>query len=359
MRLELSVAGDVPLAARTTLGVGGRARWLADARSSHDVAAAQAWCEARGCNLFVLGGGSNLVVADEGFDGLVLSMRVRQLQFQTDDAAVMLAGAGEPWDDCVAAAVGRGLTGIECLSGIPGQVGGTPIQNVGAYGQDVSQTIHSVCAFDRSSGRMVDLAAADCHFGYRTSRFKSVDAGRFIVTSVTFGLRRELAAPTYPDVVTYLRERAIEAPTAVDVRQAVLSIRRRKGMVVDEADPDTRSVGSFFMNPVVALDACARIASVAGAMPPTFGVDAEHVKVPAAWLIESAGFRKGDADGAVGISTRHPLALVNRGGATARDVLRLAARIKRRVLDRYAVSLRPEPIFVGFGRDPGVEFLLS
>lgn len=359
MRLELPVAGDVSLAARTTLGVGGRARWLAEARSSDDVEAAQAWCKARGCGLFVLGGGSNLVIADEGFDGLVLAMRVRQLRFDPDDPELMVAGAGEAWDDCVASAVARGLTGIECLSGVPGQVGGTPIQNVGAYGQEVSQTIQSVSAFDRSSGTMVELMAADCGFAYRMSRFKRTDAGRFIVTGVTFRLRRELAMPTYPDVVAYLRERAIKAPTAVDLREAVLSIRRRKGMVVDEADRDTRSVGSFFMNPVVPLEACDRIATAAGAMPPAFGIDAGHVKVPAAWLIERAGFRKGDVDGAVGISTKHPLALVNRGGATARDVVRLAARIKQGVLDRFGVSLRPEPIFVGFEGDPRVEFLLS
>jgi UDP-N-acetylmuramate dehydrogenase len=360
MPRELQLEEQVSLAARTTLGVGGRARWFALAKTSDDIAAARVWCDEHGCDLFVLGGGSNLVISDRGFDGLVLWNRVRGLVFDAaGDGTVLSAGAGEVWDDVVAAAVDRGLGGIECLSGIPGQVGGTPIQNVGAYGQEVSQAIESVAAYDRSTAMVVELGAGDCGFAYRMSRFKGADAGRFVVTSVRFRLRHEVALPTYPDVLAYLREHQVGAPTVADLRRAVLSIRRRKGMVVDAADPDTRSAGSFFMNPLLTRRDGERIASIAGAAPPSFGIDADHMKVPAAWLIERAGFHKGTADGAVGISTKHPLALVNRGGAAAADVLRLAVRIKRGVADRFGVCLRPEPIFVGFGDDPGVQFLLS
>jgi UDP-N-acetylmuramate dehydrogenase len=356
---ELSVSERVPLAPKSTLGVGGCARWFAEAATPADVAAAQAWCRDRGLDLFLLGGGSNVVIADAGFDGLVLRIAIRGLDFSdTPDGSVVTAGAGEVWDDVVAAAVRRGLAGIECLSGIPGLVGATPIQNVGAYGQDVGQTIQSVTTLDRITGAVGDIPVADCGFAYRMSRFKGADAGRFVVTRVSFRLRRGAATATYPDVRTYLADHRVSEPTVAQLRDAVLAIRRRKGMVLDEADPDTRSVGSFFMNPVVTSADHERIGSVAGTRPPSFPVDADHVKVPAAWLIERAGFRKGDGDGAVGISTRHPLAIVNRGAATARDVLRMATRIKKGVADRFAVLLRPEPIFVGFGDDPEVTYLL-
>ena len=358
MSHELRVGSSMSLADKTTLGVGGEARWFAVAQSASDIAAAHEWCSARGCELFVLGGGSNLVIADQGFDGLVLWIRTRHLDFaDSRDGAMLTAGAGEEWDGVVAAAVERGLAGLECLSGIPGQVGGTPIQNVGAYGQEVAQTIASVTAFDRFTGTIVDIPAGDCAFAYRLSRFKSIDSGRFIVTSVSFRLSRDVRPPAYPDVLAWLRDHQIASPTVVDLRRAVLTIRRRKWMVLDRSDPDTRSVGSFFMNPVVTLADRERIATTTGAVPPSFPVDDEHVKLPAAWLIERAGFQKGDTDGPVGISTKHPLALVNRGGATARDVLRLAGRIKRGVADRFGVSLRPEPIFVGFGDDPEVTYL--
>jgi len=356
---ELSVGDRMPLAGKTTLGVGGAARWFAVAHSAADIAAAEEWCTARGCQLFVLGGGSNLVISDEGFDGLVLWINTRQLDFSDTPASVILtAGAGEVWDAVVAAAADRNLAGLECLSGIPGQVGGTPIQNVGAYGQEVAQAMTSLTAFDRSTRTVVDIPAVDCGFAYRTSRFKSTDAGRFVVISVSFTLRTDVSPPTYPDVLGYLRDHQITAPTVADLRRGVLSIRRRKGMVLDDADPDTRSVGSFFINPVVTLTDRERLAATTGAMPPSFQVDDAHVKLPAAWLIERAGCRKGDGDGAVGISTKHPLALVNRGGATARDVLRLAGRIKRAVADRFGVFLRPEPIFVGFGDDRALTYLL-
>ncbi len=348
----------VPLAALSTLGVGGDARWFVAAADRDTVEAAHRWSRERGVPLVVLGGGSNLVVADAGIDGLVLQIRLAGIDFERRSGDTLItAGAGEAWDDLVAAAAARGLAGLECLSGIPGSVGGTPIQNVGAYGQEVGDTIETVTAYDRDRTEMRMLSAADCHFAYRSSRFKHADAGRFIVCGVTFRLRPGPATVAYPDVRAQIERSRISMPTVGDVREAVLAVRRAKGMVVDPADPDTRSVGSFFTNPVLSDDHRERIAAAAGEAVPGFAADGGGVKVPAAWLIERAGFKRGDADGAVGISTRHTLAIVNRGGASADDVIRLAVRIKRRVADLFDVLLLPEPVFAGFGDNADLAYL--
>jgi UDP-N-acetylmuramate dehydrogenase len=350
----------VPLAPFSTLGVGGAARWFARAESMADVAAAHQWCVKRGSPLFVLGGGSNLVIADEGVDGLVLQIAMQGTHVAPiGDDTFVTAAAGETWDALVAEVVSLGLAGVECLSGIPGSVGGTPIQNVGAYGQDVAETIHEVLAFDRAEGGLATLSGADCGFEYRNSRFKREDAGRFIVCAVTFRLRPGEGAATYPDLVRHLEAAGITSPSVSDVRNAVLAIRRQKGMVLDASDADTRSVGSFFMNPVVPRDTHARIAGSESAGPvPGFALASGDMKIPAAWLIERAGFAKGYESGKVGLSSKHPLAIVNRGGASARDVVDLAVRIKRGVADQFGIWLRPEPMFVGFGDDAGVDYLL-
>src|SRR6266545_938538 len=242
----LEPRADVPLAPFSTLGVGGAARWFARAESVEDVAAAHRWCEQRNSPLLVLGGGSNLVIADRGVDGLVLQIALRGVDVASiEDDTFVTAAAGEPWDALVSDVVARGLAGLECLSGIPGSVGGTPIQNVGAYGQEVAGVIESVTAFDRNEQRGVALPASECGFAYRMSRFKDRDVGRFVVCQVTFRLRPGSPTITYPDVIEYLSRQATGSPTVRDVREAVLNIRRRKGMVIDAADPDTRSVGSF------------------------------------------------------------------------------------------------------------------
>ena len=310
--------------------------------------------------MFILGGGSNLVIAEAWFEGLGLHLDIRGRTYRKDgDDTLVTVGAGEPWDATVADCVNRGLAGLECLSGIPGTVGGTPIQNVGAYGQDVAGSIDRLTTYDRQTRAMCGLSGGECGFKYRTSRFKKADAGRFVICDVTFRLRPSAPTTTYPDIVDYLTHAGAPSPGVAEVRTAVLAVRRRKGMVLDENDPDTRSVGSFFMNPIVGGQEQDRVATVAGIPPPAFPVESGRVKLPAAWLIERAGFRRGETDGAVGISSKHTLALINRGGATARDVLRFAARIKRGVLDRFGVSLRPEPVFVGFGHDDDLEFLQS
>jgi UDP-N-acetylmuramate dehydrogenase len=349
---------DVPLAPLTTLGVGGGARWYARANSAASAAAAVAWAAERDLPLVVVGGGSNLIVADDGWPGLVLHVAINGIEVsEGGDATRLVAGAGEAWDGLVSLAVSRGLAGIECLSGIPGTVGGTPVQNVGAYGQEVADVIDHVTILDRTSGALLDLAARDCGFGYRMSRFKGADAGRFVVCAVTFRLMAGRPTVVYPDVVAHMRQRAIMDPTLADVREAVLLIRRQKGMVVDAADPDTRSVGSFFVNPVLPAERFATLKDTAGGAVPSFAVDGGRVKVPAAWLIERAGFPKGFAAGAAGISSKHPLALVNRGGATAREIVALGARIKREVADRFGVWLKAEPVFVGGEDNPDVAYL--
>jgi UDP-N-acetylmuramate dehydrogenase len=336
----------------TTLQVGGAAQWYLRATNVDDVRAAHAWARQRGVPLFVLGGGSNLVVADEGIRALVLHVAIGGIDLRADrDETVVDAGAGEPWDPLVARLLDAGCAGIEGLSGIPGLVGGTPIQNVGAYGQEVSNTIERVTVFDTGTGEIVELANADCGFSYRQSRFKQADAGRFIVCGVRFRLRREPPIVTYPDVVSWIERNRVERPTVADVRRGVIEIRRRKGMVLDPADADTRSVGSFFMNPIVPALRQAELGC------PSFPLPDGRVKVPAAWLIERAGFAKGSGTGRAGVSSKHPLAIINRGGATANDIIDLACVIKRGVLERFGIALRPEPVFAGFGDDQRIRFL--
>jgi UDP-N-acetylmuramate dehydrogenase len=352
----LDVRADVPLRDLCTLGVGGPARHYVEARTHEEVTASLAWAAERGLPVFVLGGGSNLVVADEGFPGLVLHIRLAGTSTNAVDGAVELtAASGEPWDPLVARAVEQGLAGLECLSGIPGFVGATPIQNVGAYGQDVAETITRVDALDTSSGRIVAFDREQCRFGYRESRFKLEDRGRYVILRVTFRLRADGApAVRYAELERTLHERGLREPTLADVRRTVVEVRRRKSMVIDPDDPNRRSVGSFFMNPIVPPAAAAEVrarlerdgrGAEAAAMPSWPTADG-RVKLSAAWLIERAGLARGYQRGRVGISTNHTLAIVNRGGATAAEVVALAREIRDRVRDRFGITLAPEPIFL-------------
>ena len=307
--------------------------------------------------VFILGGGSNVVIADAGFPGLVLCIGLRGVQTQVrNEHALVTAAAGEAWDSLVAHCVAQNWAGIECLSGIPGSVGGTPVQNVGAYGQEVSETIVMVRAFDRRHGQMVELSNAECEFGYRRSRFNSTDRDRFIVLQVTYALHvNGTPALQYADVQRFFANTA-NAPTLAELRTAILTIRRRKAMVLDPADSDTRSAGSFFKNPVVSaavfgeLETALRTAGLLKPeeLIPHYLLANEQVKLPAAWLIERAGFAKGYTRGRVGLSNKHTLALVNRGGATAAEILALMREIQARVQEKFGVELLPEPVFVGF-----------
>jgi UDP-N-acetylmuramate dehydrogenase len=338
----------VSLAPFTTFEIGGPARWFAEATTETDIEAAVDFAKDRKLRLFVLGGGSNLLVSDAGFDGLVLHIALRGIE---RNGAALSAAAGESWDALVAGSVDAGLAGIECLSGIPGTVGGTPVQNVGAYGQEVSSTIRVVRAFDRYAHTWVDLSNADCGFSYRRSRFnQGPDRDRFIVSRVGYQLEQNApAAVTYADLKHYFKGQDVPNPGLQQVRAAVLSIRLGKGMVVTSDNPERRSAGSFFKNPVVPAWQLSRIAAavnVPEADVPRYPAGTEDVKLPAAWLLERAGFIKGYRLGAAAVSTRHTLALTNHGNATAADITALRDAIQSRVRELFGVSLEPEPVWV-------------
>jgi UDP-N-acetylmuramate dehydrogenase len=350
----MEILENVPLAPRCTMRVGGAARFLVEAWHETAVLEALEWATRHNLPCHVLGGGSNLVIADEGVDGLVLQTALRGVVVRESQGVVdVTAGAGEPWDELVGFAVSRGWAGLECLSGIPGFVGATPIQNVGAYGQDVSETVTAVRAVDRREQRVVTLEPADCAFAYRDSRFKSREPERYVVLAVTYRLRAGGApAVRYAELERHLEARGIGSPTLADLRELVLSIRRGKSMVLDDADENRRSCGSFFVNPVVTAGELARVEAIVGdpSMPRWPEPDG-RVKLSAAWLIERAGFRRGEDDGPVGLSTRHALAIVAHDGARASQVVGFARRVRARVEERFGLRLVPEPIFWGF---PGV-----
>lgn len=338
------------LAPYTTFGIGGPARWFVEAESEEDVALAAQWVRERGLPLFVLGGGSNLLVADSGFNGLVIHVALRgvDIEIPGDGDVHFRVAAGEDWDSFVQRAVEENCAGIECLAGIPGTAGGTPVQNVGAYGQEVCSAIERVRAIDLRESGCAEISATDCGFGYRTSRFNTVDRGRYVVTRVDYRLKRG-GTPTlrYADL-----QRAFAGdsqPSLADVAATVRRIRQGKGMLLVEGDPDCRSAGSFFKNPIVTPEQVAKIAEAAWDDPPRFPAGAGgSVKVPAAWLIEQAGFGKGYEMGAAAVSSRHTLALINRGGATASDVMALAQRIADGVEGRFGIRLEREPVLLGF-----------
>jgi UDP-N-acetylmuramate dehydrogenase len=332
----------------TTLRLGGPARRWVEATTEREVVEAVRRLDAASEPVLVLAGGSNLVVADEGFEGTVVKVATRGVAPDSDDpddlaclgAVTVTVAAGESWDALVARAVDAGWVGIEALSGIPGSVGATPIQNVGAYGQEVSETLASVRTWDREQGRLRTFAAADCGFGYRTSRFKE-EPGRFVVLDVTFLLKQgTLGAPVqYAELAAALGVEHGERAPLADVRAAVLKLRSGKGMVLDPEDHDTWSAGSFFTNPVVAA---AQVPEGAPAWPQEGGV-----KISAAWLIEQAGFRKGYGGDRLSLSTKHTLALTNRGSATTADLLALAREIRAGVESRFGIRLVNEPVLVG------------
>lgn len=342
---------NVPLAPYCTMGVGGSARHFLEAREERAVHEAVDWTERHGLPLRVLGGGSNLVVADEGVDGLVLKIGLRGVAVRAAGETVELtAAAGELWDELVGFAVEQGWAGLECLSGIPGLVGATPIQNVGAYGQEVSDTVIAVRVLDRRTGQVLTLAPSECGFGYRDSAFKSGAPGQYIVLAVGYRLVRG-GPPTvgYADVGKDLGRRGIRSPSLADVRRSVLDIRRSKSMVLDPGDPNRRSCGSFFLNPIVSAAELERIERRAGSDPamPHWPERDGRVKLSAAWLIERAGFERGQSAGPVGLSSRHTLAIVCHDGARARDVVALARAVRARVEERFGVRLTPEPVFWG------------
>jgi UDP-N-acetylmuramate dehydrogenase len=337
------------LAELTTLRVGGLAARVVAAESAEAIVAAVAGADAVGEPVLLVGGGSNLVVADAGWPGVVVLLRSRGVEERRDgDTVWVTVQAGEPWDDLVARVVADGLAGIECLAGIPGLAGATPVQNVGAYGQEVAETVTAVRVWDRQARRIVDLSPAECGFAYRDSRFKRSD--RYVVLAVTFALSAQpLSRPVrYAELARVLGVAAGEAAKLGEVRDAVLALRRGKGMVLDPDDPDTASVGSFFTNPVLSPTA---LAAFEARLAPGTGYPrwpaAGGAKLSAAWLIEHSGFGKGYGNGRVRLSSKHTLALTNRGGASTEEVLSLAREVRDGVQARYGVRLIPEPLLVG------------
>jgi UDP-N-acetylmuramate dehydrogenase len=321
------------------------------------LAAAVRAADAAGEPLLLLAGGSNVVVADAGFDGTVVQVATKGVErIRTADGRVRLnVAAGESWDVLVAACVAEGLAGVEALSGIPGSVGATPIQNVGAYGQEVADVIVAVRALDRVSGELQVLDTEECLFDYRSSVFKR-DPGRWVVLGVSFALEPAgMSEPIrYAELAARLGVEIGDRAPVGEVREAVLALRRGKGMVLDPADPDTVSAGSFFTNPILRardFDAFARRAAEhvgEGARPPAWEMEPRAVKTSAAWLIERAGFHRGYGNPAgIAISSKHTLALTNRGAGTTTELVALAQEIAAGVHDAFGVELVPEPVFVG------------
>jgi UDP-N-acetylmuramate dehydrogenase len=343
---------NIPLAPLTTFKVGGPARFFVETKSRTEVEEAITFATQRDLPLFILGGGSNLVISDAGWSGLVLKIGIAGIEQRvnrSDDRVLFDVGAGEAWDRFVAHAVAAQCAGVECLSGIPGSVGGTPVQNVGAYGQEVSESIDSVEVFDRRDKQICELCNEACGFSYRTSIFNTTDRDRFIILRVTYALTTG-GKPhlEYGDLKRHFGGRET-LPNLAETREAVRHIRARKGMLIIPGDPDCQSAGSFFKNPIVNTEQLDRLnlrATAKGLTIPTYPALEQQHKVSAAWLVEHSGFARGYDAGRVGISNKHALAIVNRGGATAAEVLALKEEIQQRVDAIWGVQLEPEPVFV-------------
>lgn len=353
---KIDIRENEPLAALTSFEVGGPARYFARISSEEDAASALAFAGERGVGAIVLGGGSNVLISDEGFPGLVILNRIMGFAFEEAGGNVLVtAGGGEDWQDFVDRCVARGWQGVECLAGIPGTVGASPIQNIGAYGQEVSQVVSRVRCLETATGKAVTFTAEQCAFRYRESMFNTREAGKYLVISVTFRLTRgEAPALTYRELQERLS--GISSPTLTAVRDAVIAIRAGKGVLIRNGYESFRSAGSFFKNPVVTRSQFehveALVAREGGATNWAWPLPNGDVKVSAAYLIQSSGFDRGHRRGNVGISPHHTLILINRGGATAGEVVDFAVAVQRRVKDRFDVLLLPEARLVGFSSSP-------
>lgn len=367
---SLTIRTNEPLAGKTTFDVGGPAEFYIEAHDEPTVREALHWAKACNATISVLGGGSNLLVADRGVSGLVLRVGIRGVHHEiVGDRIRVRVGAGESWDSFVEKTVAEGWAGIECLSGIPGDVGAAPIQNIGAYGQEVGEVIETVHVMDRQTGAALDLPRESCAFAYRESIFKTTAKDRFLVLGVSFLLVPGGApAIRYAELQRHMKEIGKEhGATLPDVRSAVLELRGRKSMLLDPRDENVRSAGSFFLNPILDLatweNVRARIEEArvlkAGETIPQFSAGPGHVKLAAAWLIERAGFSKGMGEGPVGLSTKHTLAIVNRGGASAADILQFARRVRDGVFQKFGVRLVPEPVLFGFDLDEVRDLITS
>lgn len=351
---------DIPLSGYTTFRIGGRARYFIEGKSEPDIIDAIRWADAAKTAVHILGGGSNLVISDAGISGLVLRIVHGNVTAEEHgDCVAVRASAGVPWDEVVRLAAERNLSGIECLSGIPGCVGATPIQNVGAYGQEVSQSLVRVRAYDRVEQRQVTLSRDDCELEYRDSRFKSREPNRFVILNVEFELQRQPPKrPDHGELVTTLEGLGRDNLTVAQIRSTVLDLRRKKSMLVDASQDTLRSAGCFFVNPIVPAEVGRALTTREGPSMPVFPQPDGRTKLSAGWLIERAGFSRGHSEGPVGLSPYHCLVLVAHERARAEQVVGLAHRIRDRVLDRFGIRLIPEPNFWGFDQfDAGLPLL--
>lgn len=343
---------NAPLAPLTTIKVGGPARYFAEARTTAEISEAVTFAGSQKLPLFVLGGGSNLIISDDGWPGLVLRVAVMGIDEWNEDGKILFeVGAGEDWDKFVGRAVGRNCAGVECLSGIPGSVGGTPVQNVGAYGQEVSETVESVLVLDLRENQIREFCNEACGFSYRTSVFNTSERGRYIIVRVSYALAHGGEAHVqYGDLKKYFAGWSAK-PTLAETRDAVRRIRASKGMLISPGDEDCRSAGSFFKNPVLSAEQYGELTARANEkklqVPSYPALEAQH-KVSAAWLVEHSGFSKGFGSGQVGISRKHALAIVNRGQATAAEIVAFKEQIQQRVEDLWGIKLDAEPVMVGF-----------
>src|SRR6202451_713340 len=346
------ITDNVSLAPLTTLKIGGPARYFVEATNIAEVSEAVEFSRSRNLPLFILGGGSNLVISDAGWPGLVLKIGITGINHRHGHEEVVFeVGAGEDWDKFVGMVVTHNIAGLECLSGIPGTVGATPVQNIGAYGQEVADSIESVLALDLRDGQVQELGKEDCAFSYRTSIFNTTERGRYIILQVNYSLKHGGEAYIgYADLKKYFAGWG-EKPTLANTRDAVRKIRAGKGMLITSGDDDCRSAGSFFKNPIVSADEYERLttrAAIKNLQIPNYPALAAQKKISAAWLVEHSGFSRGYGNGSVGISRKHALAIVNRGNATAADIVAFKEAIQQRVEEIWGIFLEPEPVFVGF-----------
>jgi len=348
----VKIQENIPLAPYTTFKVGGPARYFAEALSEQNIQTALEFCGSRNIALFVLGGGSNLVISDRGWPGLVLKVSIPGIHSEPANGRMLFhVGAGEDWDPFVAQTVAAECAGIECLSGIPGTTGGTPVQNVGAYGQEVAETITNARVLEIATGKISEFSNTECGFAYRTSIFNSTHRERYIVLKVTFALVPQ-GKPRieYADLKKHFASIS-STPTLAETRKAVRAIRHSKAMLITPEDEDCRSAGSFFKNPILTTDEYEALNKIVHSMKkqiPTYPAGEGRVKVAAAWLVENAGFHKGYSLGPVAISRKHSLAIVNRGNAKAADIIALRNQVQQGVKKAFGVELHPEPVFVGF-----------
>lgn len=356
MTKSICVQENIPLAPYTTFKIGGDARFFVKAETEKEIIEALKLADERNLEVFILGGGSNVLIADEGFDGLVIQIAAKGVSISKgkNGTFFVTAQAGVDWDEFVGYCVEKNLAGIECLSGIPGLVGGTPIQNVGAYGQEVSETIVNVRVFDRKIKKNLELTNAECEFEYRKSIFNTKRKNRFVVLAVTYALK-ENGKPKiiYKDLLGRFEN---SHPTLKKVRQEVCKIRAEKAMLVRQGGLDSQSAGSFFKNPIITKNKFQEIEKIVRKLNhideneeiPNFKIDNNLVKILAAWLIEKSGFQKGYTKGNAGLSTKHTLALTNRGNASAKDLINLKNEIQKKIKKNFGIDLIPEPNFIGF-----------